>query len=123
MQAKIIVDDQLSGSAQKKQDGRLYFIRSEASPRAAYRYAPNDGRLTISVRFNCLMNITGISVQGKGMEPTQKVEFTTLYDVDVNYDNEEEKIYSLGKVSRKYFFPFLWLHFSTKLNSFKATID
>ena len=106
MQTKIIVDDQLSGSAKAKQDGRLYFIRSETPNRAAYTFAPRDGRLTISVRFNSLMNITGISVQGKGMEPTQKVEFTTCYDVDVSYDNEEKKIYSLGKVSRKFFFPF-----------------
>ena len=101
MQTKIIANDQLSGSAIGKQDGRLYFIRIKISSRSAYTYVPRDGRLTISIRFNCLMNITGISVQGKGMEPTQKVEFTTRYDVDVNYDNEEKKIYSLGKVSRK----------------------
>ena len=56
------------------------------------------------------MNITGISVQGKGIEPTQKVQFTKRYNVDVNYDNEEKRIYSLGKVSRKNFFPFLRLH-------------
>ena len=47
------------------------------------------------------MNITGISVQGKGMEPTRAVEFTKRYNVDVYYDNEEKKTYSLGKVSRK----------------------
>ena len=47
------------------------------------------------------MNITGISVQGKGMEPTQKVEFTKRYNVNVNYDNEQKKNYSLGKVRRK----------------------
>ena len=106
MQTKIIVDDQLSGSAKEKQDGRLYFIRSETDSRAAYTNVPKDGKLTISVRFNCLMNITGISVQGKGMEPTKKVEFTKRYNVDVNYDNEGKKNYSLGKVSRFFFFLF-----------------
>ena len=111
MQTEIIADDQLSGSAKTKQDGRLYLIRSETNTRAVYTYVPIDGRLTISVRFNCLMNITGISVQGKGIEPTRKVEFTKRYNVDVNYDNEEKKIYSLGKVSRKKNCPFLWLHF------------
>ena len=47
------------------------------------------------------MNITGISVQGKGVESTRRAEFTRRYNVDVYYDNEEKKSYSLGKVSRK----------------------
>ena len=47
------------------------------------------------------MNISGISVQGKGMEPTGAVEYTKRYNVNVNYDYEEKKNYSLGKVSRK----------------------
>ena len=47
------------------------------------------------------MNISGISVQGKGMEPTRAVEHTKRYNVNVNYDYEEKKNYSLGKVSRK----------------------
>ena len=110
MQTKNIADDQLSGNAKTKQDGRLYLIRNETTTRAAYTNIESDGRLTISVRFNCLMNITGISVQGKGIEPTQKVQFTKRYNVDVNYDNEEKRIYSLGKVSRKNFFPFLRLY-------------
>ena len=101
MQTKIIANDQLGGNAKKERDGRLYFIQKETGNRAAYTYVPKDGRLTISIRFNCLMNITGISVQGKGMEPTQKVEFTKCYNVNVNYDNEEKKNYSLGKVRRK----------------------
>ena len=101
MQTKIIANDQLSGSAKEKRDGRLYFIRKETDSRSAYTQVSKDGKLTISIRFNCLMNITGISVQGKGMEPTQLVEFTKRYNVDVYYDNEEKKSYSLGKVSRK----------------------
>ena len=47
------------------------------------------------------MNITGISVQGKAIEPTQKVEFTKRYNVNVSYDIEEEDNYFLGKVRRK----------------------
>ena len=101
MQTKIIANDQLSGSAKEKRDGRLYFIRKETGTRSAYTRHSKDGKLTISIRFNCLMNITGISVQGKGMEPTRVVEFTKRYNVDVYYDNEEKKSYSLGKVSRK----------------------
>ena len=101
MQTKIIANDQLSGSAKEKGDGRLYFIREETGSRSAYTQLSKDGKLTISIRFNCLMNITGISVQGKGMEPTRAVEFTKRYNVDVYYDNEEKKSYSLGKVSRK----------------------
>ena len=100
MQTMIIANDQLSGSAKEKGDGRLYFYFATRG-RAAYTYIPRDGKLTISIRFNCLMNITGISVQGKGMEPTQKVEFTKRYNVNVNYDNEQKKNYSLGKVKRK----------------------
>ena len=123
MQTKIIANDQLSGSARGKQDGRLYFIRIGLSSRSAYAYVPTDGRLTISIRFNCLMNITGISVQGKGVESTRRVEFIKRYNVDVYYDNEEKKSYSLGKVSRKYFHALLWLYFLTKLNLFMITID
>ena len=100
MQTKIIANDQLSGSAKEKWDGRLYFIRKETGSRSAYTQFSKDGKLTISITFNCLMNITGISVQGKGIEPTQAVEFTKCYDVDVYYDNEKKKS-SLGKVSRK----------------------
>ena len=47
------------------------------------------------------MNITGISVQDKDMEPTEKVEYTMRYNVNVNYDNGEKKNYPLGKVRRK----------------------
>ena len=101
MQAKIIVNDQLSGSAKEKQDGRLYFIRKETTSRSAFTHLPTDGNLTISISFNCLMNISGISVQGKGMEPTGAVQYTKRYNVHVNYDYEEKKNYSLGKVSRK----------------------
>ena len=101
MQAKIIVNDQLSGSVKEKQDGRLYFIRKETTSRSAFTHVPTDGNLTISISFNCLMNITGISVQGKGVESTMAAEFTRRYNVDVYYDNEEKKSYSLGKVSRK----------------------
>ena len=101
MQAKIIVNDQLSGSAKEKQDGRLYFIRKETTSRSAFTHVPTDGNLTISISFNCLMNIAGISVQGKGVESTRRAEFTRRYNVDVYYDNEEKKSYSLGKVSRK----------------------
>ena len=100
MQTKIIANDQLSGSAKEKRDGRLYFIRKETGSRSAYTQLPKDGKLTISIRFNCLMNITGISVQGAGMEPTRRIEFTKRYNVAVCYDNEEKKS-SLGKVSRK----------------------
>ena len=101
MQTKIIANDQLSGSAKEKRDGRLYFIRKETGSRSAYTQVSKDGKLTISIRFNCLMNITGISVQGSGKEPTRAVEFTKRYNVDVYYDNKETKKYSLGKVSRK----------------------
>ena len=101
MQTKIIANDQLSGSAKQKRDGRLYFIRKETDTRSAYTQLSKGGELTISIRLNCLMNITGISVQGKGMEPTRAVEFTKRYNVDVYYDNEEKKNYCLGKVSRK----------------------
>ena len=101
MQTKIIANDQLSGSAKEKQDGRLYFIRIKTNTRSAYTYVPTDGRLTISIRFNCLMNITGISVQGKGVESTCRAEFIKHYSVDVYYDNEEKKNNSLGTVSRK----------------------
>ena len=100
MQTMIIANDQLSGSARHKQDGRLYFY-AVTRGRAAYTYFPTDGRLTISIRFNSLMNITGISVQGKAIEPTQKVEFTKRYNVNVSYDIEEEDNYFLGKVRRK----------------------
>ena len=99
MQTNIIVDDQLSGNAQTKQNGRLYFNRGNAENRCATTYVPRDKRLTISITFNCLMNITGISVQGKGIEPTQKVEFTKRYSVIVNYGTEEN--YFLWEVSRK----------------------
>ena len=44
------------------------------------------------------MNITGISVQGKGIEPTRKVEFTKRYSVSVSYGTEGNNF--LGKVSR-----------------------
>ena len=100
MQTKIIANDQLSGSAKEKRDGRLYFIRKETNSRSAYTQLSEHGKLTMSITFNCLMNITGISVQGKGIEPTRTVEFTKCYDVDVYYDNEKKKS-SLGKVSRK----------------------
>ena len=83
MQTKIIANDQLSGNAQEKQDGRLYFIRPETGSRSAFTRFPVDGHLTISVGFNCLMNITGISVQGKGVESTRDAEFTKRYNVDV----------------------------------------
>ena len=43
MQAKIIVNDQLSGSAKEKQDGRLYFIRKETTSRYAFTHVPTDG--------------------------------------------------------------------------------
>ena len=101
MQTKIIANDQLSGSAKEKRDGRLYFIRAETNTRSAFTQFSENGNLTISIRFNCLMNITGISVQGKGVESTRSVEFTKRYNVDVYYDNEEKRNYSLGKVSRK----------------------
>ena len=99
MQTNIIVDDQLSGNAKTKENGRLYFNRGDAENRCAKTEVPYDGRLTISIRFNCLMNITGISVQGKGIEPTRKVEFTKRYSVNVSYGTEGNNF--LGKVSRK----------------------
>ena len=99
MQTDIIADDQLSGNAERKQNGRLYFNRGDAENRCAKTEVPVEGRLTISITFKCLMNITGISVQGKGIEPTRKVEFTKHYSVIVNYGTEEN--YFLGKVSRK----------------------
>ena len=99
MQTNIIADDQLSGTAQRKENGRLYFNRGNAENRCAQAYLPWHGRLSISIRFNNLMNITGISVQGKGIEPTRKVEFTKRYSVIVNYGTEEKRC--LGEVSRK----------------------
>lgn len=99
MQTNIIADDQLSGTAKTKENGRLYFNRGNAETRCAKTYTPSDGRLTISIRFNNFMNITGISVQGKGIEPTRKVEFTKRYSVIAN-DGTEENGY-LGEVSRK----------------------
>ena len=99
MQTNIIVDDQLSGTAQTKEKGRLYFNRGNAENRCAKTDHPWHGRLTISIRFNNLMNITGISVQGKGIEPTRKVEFTKRYSVSVSYGTEGNNF--LGKVSRK----------------------
>ena len=49
------------------------------------------------------MNVTGISVQGKAVKPTRirNVQITKRYPVDVSYDNEDRKSYSLGEVSRK----------------------
>ena len=47
------------------------------------------------------MNVTGISVQGKGAKPAEYIQFTKRYAVNVKYDNEDKKSYSLGEVSRK----------------------
>ena len=103
MQTKIIADDQLFGNANKKQDGRLYFFKIDEFVRAAYTYIPTNGELSITIRFSSLMNITGISVQGKAIEPTPRrnIQFIKRYAVNVNYDNEDTKSYSLGEVSRK----------------------
>ena len=102
MQAKIIANDQLDGNVIKKDDGRLYFFKRETNTRAAYTNVKGNGGLSISIRFNSLMNITGISVQGKAWEPHQtKVnEFTKRYAIKVSYDNEGKKSYTLGEVGK-----------------------
>ena len=98
MQTKIIENNQLYGNkVVDKQNGRLYLIRGNG---AVYTYLPRDGGLSVSVRFNSLMNVTGISVQGKGAKPAEYIQFTKRYAVNVKYDNED-KNYSLGEVSRK----------------------
>ena len=102
MQTRIIADDQLCGNANKKQDGRLYFFKIDKLTRAAYTYVPTDGELSITIRFDSLINITGISVQGKAIEPTptSNIQLIKRYAVKVCCDNED-KNYSLGEVSRK----------------------
>ena len=111
MQTNIIANYQLSGNVKGKDDGRLYFFRKETTTRAAYTNIKKNGELSISIRFNNLMNVTGISVQGKAVKPTRirNVQITKRYAVDVSYDNEDKKSYSLGEVSRKEFHAFLWL--------------
>ena len=103
MQTRIIADDQLFGNAKEKQDGRLYFFRRQPKHRAAYTYIPRDGELSVTIRFNSLMNITGISVQGKAIEPTPRtnIQFIKNYAVNVCYDNEDKKSHTLGEVSRE----------------------
>ena len=98
MQTKIIGNNQLYGNVVDKQNGRLYLIRGDG---AVYTYLPRDGGLSISIRFNSLMNVTGISVQGKGAKPAKYIQFTKRYAVNVNYGNEDKKSYSLGEVSRE----------------------
>ena len=98
MQTKIIGIDQLHGNGRDKENGRLYLTRGDG---AVYAYLPEDRRLSINIRFNISMNITGISVQGKAGEPTRFILFTKRYAVNVNYDDEDKKDYSLGEVSRK----------------------
>ena len=103
MQTRIIADDQLFGNANEKQDGRLYFFRRETVTRAAYTNIPRDGELSITIRFNSSMNITGISVQGKAIEPTgtSNIQFIKRYSVKVCCDNADKRDYSLGEVSIK----------------------
>ena len=112
MQTKIIGIDQLHGNGRDKENGRLYLTRGNG---AVYAYLPKDGRLSINIRFNISMNITGISVQGKAAEPTRFIQFTKRYAVNVNYDDEDKKDYSLGEVSRKRFYVFLWLCFFNQI--------
>ena len=120
MQTKIIGIDQLHGNGRDKENGRFYLDRGNG---AVYAFLPEDGRLSINIRFNISMNITGISVQGKSAEPRRFIQFTKRYAVNVNYDDEDKKDYSLGEVSRKRFYVFLWLCFLTKSNLFVTTID
>ena len=108
MQTKIIANDQLYGNVITKDDGRLYFFRRETNTRGAYTDIQKNGGLSISIRFNSLMNITGISVQGKAWKPPV-FQFTKRYAVRVSYDNEYKKIYSLGEVGRRSFHAFFWL--------------
>ena len=101
MQTKIIANDQLYGNVKTKDDGRLYFFRRETQTRAAYTNIQENGGLSISIRFNSLMNITGISVQGKAWEPIGVIMFTKRYAVKVSYDNEDKNSYSLGEVGKR----------------------
>ena len=103
MQTKIIANYQFYGNIKEKDDGRLYFFRKGATKRAAYINIKYNGGLSISITFNSLMNIAGMSVQGKTIKPSRirNIQITKRYDVDVSYDNEDKESYSLGEVSRK----------------------
>ena len=117
MQTKIIANDQLSGNVIKKEDGRLYFFERIPLTRAAYTNIDENGGLSINIRFSSLMNITGISVQGKAIEPIPptNIQFTKRYAVNVSYDNEDKKSNSLGEVSRKQFHAFCGFVFSKQI--------
>ena len=62
MQTRIIANYQFYGNIKEKDDGRLYFFRKGATNRAAYINNKYNGGLSISITFNSLMNIAGISV-------------------------------------------------------------
>ena len=93
MQTKIIRAKQLHGNAIDKNHGRLY--RGEGDG-AAYTKIEKDGNLSISIEFDCLVNITGISIQGKSS--AKEIQFTKRYVVSVSYGNENSKTHILGEV-------------------------
>ena len=97
MQTKIIRAEQLHGNAFDKSHGRLYLDESDG---AAYTKIKRDGKLSISIEFDCLVNITGISIQGKSS--AKYIQFTKRYAVNVSYGNEDSNTHILGEVERKY---------------------
>ena len=101
MQTKIIRAKQLHGNAINKEHGRLYLGERDG---AAYTKIKRDGNLSISIEFDCLMNITGISIQGKSS--AKAIQFTKRYAVNVSYGNQDSKLHVLEEVERKYLFIF-----------------
>ena len=101
MQTKIIKAEQLYGNVIDKTYGRLYLGEADG---AAYTNIKRNGTLSISIKFDCLVNITGISIQGKSS--VSHIQFTKRYAVNVSYGNEDSKTHILGEVGRKYFYFF-----------------
>ena len=98
MQTMVIRDNQLSGNVEQKQNARLYLNRRDG---AGFTNVRTQGPLSINIKFSSLMNVTGISIQGKSS--VSQIQFTKRYAVNVTYGNADKKSHMLGKVKRKYF--------------------
>ena len=115
MQTKIIKTEQLHGKVSDINHGRLYFVGGDG---AANTHVETMGNLSIIIKFDCLVNITGISIQGKSS--VSEIQFTKRYAVNVSYGNEDKKNHILGEVERKYLFvSFHQLVYLTKSNLLK----
>ena len=100
----IIGDSQINGNIKQKENARLYVHKGDG---AGYSYVPKDGGLSVNIKFNSLINVTGISIQGKSS--VSQIQFTKRYAISVTYGNQDKKSHMLGKVKRKYSFVFFLL--------------